>query len=325
MLNNTLNGHFKIEKINKVILSIFPFLFIPLGILFNGITFYIYTRKTLIKTSAGFYFSVLAIVETLALLSGSLKYSTYNLWNFHPHNYSIFLCKFNTTATYILCQMASWILVIISIDRLILIKYPYKFVGTKFIKIRIAFIVSIFFIITIINIPNLIFLDLISVNISNQSMNQICIFDSLSYDQININLIDLFLTAIIPFIIMMFSGVVAAIIILNSKNKISQSTVKPRRKYRFLSTIIARNLLFLVFNLPICLTMIINNLRYQKYIYIDFVFTISNIFVYANFAFSLFVHLIFNDAFYNIFIKIFKKNPNNFVNVLKQVNSIFTF
>ena len=52
MFNETVKIELKIEKINKLTLSIFPFLFIPLFILFNELTFYIYTRKALIKTSA---------------------------------------------------------------------------------------------------------------------------------------------------------------------------------------------------------------------------------------------------------------------------------
>ena len=130
-------------KISTILLIVYPIVLIIIGIALNGIIFFVYTRKALFKTSAGFYFSVSAVVETLALLLGSLKFAINNIFDYDMVTISTFMCKFMSSIIYILCQMSSWILVIISIDRLILIKYPYKFVGSRFIKIRMVFIISV--------------------------------------------------------------------------------------------------------------------------------------------------------------------------------------
>ena len=327
MINGTCSKCDVINKISRILPMIYPIVLIIIGIALNGIIFYVYTRKSLFRTSAGFYFSVSAIVETMALLFGSLKFAINNIFDYDIVLISAFMCKFLSTIIYILCQMASWILVIISIDRLILIKYPYKFAGSRFIKVRIVFIFSVFILISIINIPNLIYLDLTTVNNTDFEEIYICSFTS-SSNYIILNFIDLFLAAVLPFIIMMFSGIIASIIIFNSKKKISHASIKSRKKYKFVSTIIARNVLFLVFNLPICIIHILASYDFElnpvSYAYFILIEILANVCVYANFALSFFVHLIFNKEFYKILAKNFKKKSFDF-NFKSQIQNKITY
>ena len=306
-----------LQQIDLILNRYYPPILIFFSIILNGISFYIYTRPCLIKTSAGFYYSILAIIETLAVICGSFKFFSTIDFDYNLLDKSIYLCKIFKTSIYILTQLASWILVIISIDRLFLIKFPHKCIGSKYRKIRKLCVVLLFFIVVMINMPNLYFFNLINKNTTlNDTIvcEKVCEFDSnIFYNNIILNSIDLALTCFVPFIFMTWSGIIVSIIIIKSKKKITTTPSNSiKNKYKFLSILLARNFFFLLFNLPIYVTLFISNNTIDtsdllKTNRIKLLVTISNICVYINFSFSFFVHVTFNKLFRELFANIFLK------------------
>jgi hypothetical protein len=303
-----------LNNINNALTIVYPLVLIPFGTIFNSITFFIYTRKHMFKSSAGFYFSILAVVETLALVFGSFKFTYNKMNNTDLISLSNFHCKFFTVLIYILNQFASWILVIISIDRLILIQYPYKFIGNKFEKIRKLFVVFLFIFILTINIQNLIYLKLnvIIINNGTENLNSCNLDISSSYTDLSMNIIDLFMASLIPFTLMLTSGLFISKKVIESKKKLTNiEKLSVKKKYKLVSTILARNFFFLILNLPISVMLIIQNYRnslietFENEL-IEFIITISNICVYINYSFSFFVNFIFNEIFRNMVINLVK-------------------
>ena len=226
----------KYLKLNRLLESIYPIMLTIFGFLFNSITFYIYTRKNLIKKSASFYFSFLAIVETIALLFGTFKFNLKGLLNFEILVYSIFCCKFFKSGIFILCQLQSWTLVVISFDRLFMIKYSYIFIGRKYQACRKLCISMVAVLILGINSPNIAYLTVFT-DLNNQT---ICNFKETYnnvYNKLFMMLVDLCMTTLIPFFIMTVNGVIVFKIITNSRNKITHIGGKSlKKKYLFLST-----------------------------------------------------------------------------------------
>ena len=310
-LNQSLNVELT-DQISCILKVLYPPVLTSLSILFNGISFYIYTRKCFIKTSSGFYFSILAVVETLAVIFGSLKFFLQEAFNVTIVSQSILSCKLLQTIIYLLCQFASWILVVISLDRLFLIKYPHKFIGSKAKcrRIRKLIIILLFGLITLINAPNFAFLTLIKKNSKFECDLEV---NFLGYNKFVLNALDLLFTCIIPFACLTISGSLVSMLIIKSKQKISVSRMKSMKSYTFFTkNILARNMFFLLLNLPLCVTIffIANDEEAKeslKQSLVDLLFTLANMFCYVNFSFAFFVHMKYNKLFRKIFFSILRK------------------
>ena len=105
----------------------FPILLIVIGTIGNLITFLIYTRVEFRRTSIGFYYSCLAVVDTVALYVGSIKYYIKAKNDYNLTTESVFACKILTSSIYFLAQLSAWITVIASIYRLFSIVRPLQY------------------------------------------------------------------------------------------------------------------------------------------------------------------------------------------------------
>jgi hypothetical protein len=262
---------------------------------------------------------VLSVSETLLIVIGSLRYflnSSLNLWLSHG---SKFFCKSFLASIYFLSQLSSWILVIISIDRFLSIKFPYKYSITRNNKVCCVTLSIVFVVLSILNLPNLIFPNLFNVTNENKnSTSQMCMIDSSSnYNHFVLNILDLFMATLIPFTLMLITTILIYMsIIKNSKQKMFRTKqIMCNRKYRFISTILVRNFFFLIFNLPICFLVIYNsyydsigqvfNDQEKLQLYKWLAHILANMFNYMNYSFSFFVHFAFNCLFRRIFMNIF--------------------
>ena len=137
----------------------FPILLIVIGTIGNLITFLIYTRVEFRRTSIGFYYSCLAVVDTVALYVGSIKYYIKAKYDYNLTTESVFACKFLTSSIYFLAQLSAWITVIASIDRLFSIVRPLHYSLIRRNKLQYVMVGSIFAVLLLLNGPNIMYLN----------------------------------------------------------------------------------------------------------------------------------------------------------------------
>lgn len=361
-----------LEKLDQQLNVIYPLVLIAFGTCGNLITFYVYTRKYFKNTSFGFYYSCLgkkqkilnlmrfwdfiilfvikdifckhfiALVDTLALCIGSLKFYLNAIDYINLTTYSTLTCKFFTSSIYILAQFSAWIIVLTNVDRLISVISPHVPVMTGYSRSRKFQYISVAFVglvILALNIPNIIYLHiskeyLLDVNNSFELVLT-CELGNRTYYNNNIaDIMDLFIFSLIPFLIMIVSSLIISVTVFRSRLKLKKkyrnisgsnlscltdadSKRKKKKNLQFSFTILGTNLLFLILNLPICLILLIRNFKrqddyfYESRVKLDLAFTVANILAYFNFSNSIIIHFFFNRLFRNRLKDICCKKKSN--------------
>ena len=297
-----------ITQINKI----YPLVIIPLGTIGNILALLVYTRKNFWHTPFGFYNSCLLIVDSLILYVGALKFPliAFDIINLTTH--SEFTCKFFTAGIYILPQFSSWILVLISFERLVVIRSFRILFYVKKRSFQFISIVLIFLIILLINFPNIIYLKVKQKegyypNSTNTPNNSRCEMVDSIIDHHTRDIIDLLAYTLSPFILMTTCSILISITIIKSRRKFKRKLRSLRKEYQLSFTLIFTNLVFLILNSPICVIMVIKSSRktdeYNSKL--ELAYTIGNILAYINFSISVLINFVINRMFTKQFMKMF--------------------
>lgn len=296
--------------LEKEINKIYPIILILIGTLGNTFTFIIYVNSEFTKSSSGYYFAFSALIETLTLYCGLIKYLIYGYSEILIYDVNIYACKILTFLIYALVQIAAWILVLISFDRLIITfssRFLAKYRKRRYQTILILIIVGL---ILVINSPVIYFFRL------NKYINSTtrCEFINREYGFI-INLYDFFLTIFIPVVIMIFCNSMIITKVYKSKNKVFDKKTSSRKIRHFRFTLIAKVVIFIISNLPISITVLTNSILYNSYNVYDedinnLIYTFANMLCYANYSVNFFVHFLLNKYFKNKFYIFLKKTKN---------------
>jgi len=285
------------HSINKV----YPLALITIGTIGNFLTIYIYTRKEFFKTSTGFYFSFLAIIDTLMLYFGLFKFFLEGISQIDIHYESEFNCKFFKFTVNCLAETSAWITVVVSLDRLFIVMFPNSYKISQNKVYQIILVLLIIALISIINTPNLVFLKVVV----NNETELYCDNENIFYLFI-FNLLDLLLSFLIPFLIVIVSSILLIVKLKQSKNRVLVNTKATSKNIsNFVSTVISKDLTFVTLNLPICLTIVINSYRFTFYeAYNDYevwivnlTYCFSNMLLYLNYSINFFVHFCMNKYF----------------------------
>jgi hypothetical protein len=250
---------------------------------------------------------------------GSLKFYLYASTDgtIDLTTHSLFGCKFFTAGIYILPQLSAWILVLISIERLVAIRALQPLFFVKKRSFQFVSVILLLVIIVLINIPNIMYsqlherLDLNDSNISSVSIEETreCDLDTSLFSHRTRNLLDLILYTLAPFAFMTACSVFISMTIIQSKLKFRTIRHRSmRRQYQLSFTLILTNIVFLLLNLPICVVMIIKNSRNSHGIYdpqVEMAYTIASMLSYINFSISVFINFGINRLFTQQFLKMF--------------------
>ena len=140
--NSTSPAPFDLEQhqlgeINRYIYAIlFPIIFL-LGLIGNLLSSLIFSITKLNLSSCGVYFLQLAIYDSIALICGLHHCLTIG---YHVQTPGAWYCQIRNFATYLSMDMASWMIVAISVDRLFKVKLPMK--SRVYVTRKSALIVS---------------------------------------------------------------------------------------------------------------------------------------------------------------------------------------
>lgn len=283
-----------ISEVEKLIIRVFEgqlsIFIVCLGCLGNLMTFIVFCRKRFRKTSLSIYFCSTAISDSLVLFDLLRSFVSYNFETSVPYSSKENYCRMNDFFSFLWPCISAWTLVLISLDRMINILFPKKFkLMTR--KLFQLFLQLIIYLVTfIIFLPLFLFYEInyISSGVDDlleeiflgrmsprrKSMEktekrfeiylntQIYAINK-SATSINCNnylgkqaiyWVDLFLTSILPFILMLLFSIITITSISRLKSKLKlncRCKTEQAMKYNsFAKTSISLNLLFLFLTMP---------------------------------------------------------------------------
>ena len=121
----------------------------------NALSFVVFSRAALKHTAPAFYFRVMVVADTLAVNVGLWPDWLLNAFGIHIYPMTDISCRIQFYLRYPLADCAVWVLVIITIERMVNVRWPHH-VHTIFTRrrTRSSVVIMVFFI-NIINIPSL--------------------------------------------------------------------------------------------------------------------------------------------------------------------------
>ena len=297
----------QLDYINNLINKIYPLILITIGTIGNSFIFYIFTRNQFIKQSTCFYFAFSAVVDTFLLYFGLLKHFIGAMVDIDIRDLSNFNCKFFIYIVYVLQQLSAWTLILISLDRLIVTfstKFGKKLIGRKY---QYFFVIFLLFFFLISNFHIIINCKLI--NRKENGTGQCG--GELKYN-VSLAITDLFLSVLIPFFVTFSSNIILLAKIYKSKNKVFDKQKSLIKTTNYAITIIGKNFVFLVLNIPICVILIKVNINDDFGTSLDIlIYSLSSLLSYSNLSFNFFLFLAINGIFRRRFIKIFTLKQNS--------------
>lgn len=293
--------------------GIYPIVLIPFGTVGNLITLIVYNRKAFAKSPFGFYNSCLMIVNTLTLYVGALKFFLFFQFGYDVTVHSETSCKLLITGIYILPQLSSWIIVLISFERLAAIKFFNISHCFKKRSFQILTVSVCALIIVLINTPSFVYLK-IKKESWQDTLYLLCVMDTpddaLITDKVR-DMVDLMVYTVLPFCFMTTCSLLISRTIITSKRKLRINR-DLRREYQLSSTLLFINFMFLLLNLPICIVMVIRNMMTRRRSTADFnspaqnlAYSIANVFAYINFSNPVLINLFMNQLFRQEFFDLF--------------------
>ena len=285
---------------------------ILLGLIGNGITFIVFSRKTFLKNSISLFCRALAISDSFTLYM-AVVYFYLILYNYSISSYSDTMCKLNFYISYALGSIPGWILIAFSIDKVLSLKK----ISTNRMKKPLKHYMIIFFIVLFnlllyIEIP--IYMKLVPIR-SGWTCNP-------SYLDFGVALNDIYIieSSFLPFVIMFVSSLYTVKLLRDSRRNVelgvTQAEKRRRRDKRYAITSIAFNVLFIVLRMPYLLTLAIGANSFDYYVR-----QVASFMFFLNYVVSFYVHYVSNSIFrkeFLIMIRVRKEtadsgatNPNN--------------
>ena len=279
-----------LDLIKKILLWTFPIIFI-MGSFGNIISFIIFRSDKFKNTIFYTYFSILNILNTITITYSINDFLSYQ-YGISIQNTSVYFCKLNLYIIYSMAPVASYIIVIVGLDRMISIICPCKFTFRNSIIFQYAICLPLLIFNMAFYTPLIIYSDyeLVINNATNSTSYECKLNDNgLTYKM------DLFNSTIVPFILMISSTSVTIYGLFNSRKKANNKIKK--KDIRFALTSIFLDICFFILNLPIALYLYLSD-----YIYIDsklgdFLYVVTSVFYYMNFGVMFYINFYVNNVF----------------------------
>lgn len=308
------------ENLNQFSNLIKNFLFyanviiVPLGIIFNILTILVFSRKQFRANTLGFYYRIIGVFDIIAITMTFFNYFGYSI-KYEFELKSNVSCKLIHFLNRISFQVSAWLNVMVTIDRLISLKYPNRrinFFQTK----NCCIVIGIFSLACILNGPNLL-LELVTkqTNLTSKSYFVQCTSNSAEL-LFYIDLVNILSRMILPFILMIIINTLLILTLFASKSKIKHKIdTKIKREHNFALSLIILNLFFLVNLIPYSITTVLVNLSQfktlDKLIIAALAFVISSYIALLNNVLPFLIHLKFNKLFAKEFASILKLSIAN--------------
>jgi len=284
---------------------IFPLFIFLIGLVGNIFSLIVLSNKELKKIGPKIIYQYLFIFDSFFLLC----IITINLQLAYNLDATIFysiICKLINYFIYTLCVISPFLIVYISIDRYISIKYPARRFLLRKPKTQHIYFWLVFITSHLYYVPVAFFYDISSESLSNTTTSSpSCFFDN-NESKILVSYMDLAFRVIIPFTMMFVLTGLLIKSIFESRNRIVENFLAEQNrtfykeiKLSFSSILV--NLIYIFTELPCTITY-----YYPQYFSND-VYVLTTYILFANYALNFYILLFTNSLFREKFLKIFKK------------------
>ena len=306
-------------------ISIWSILVVALiGLPANILAFIIYSREKFRNISFSIFFKALIISDTLTLLLGDLPKFLRKRFDINIKTLSLETCRLFYLIPYAVPATSAWLIVIISIDRLVSIKMPQRFLFRKKTSFQILACLGTFvyniLLYTQLNFSYLVF----SYSYNNMtSLNETTIVCQEISDDV-LSWLDLFNSTVVPFLFMLVFTLVTLKHIFDSRKKamahqsnnttVSANTTNISSKDRFFATTsIFLNIFFFITNIPLPVYGLVITYVTNIDLSADYIFSSFTHFIYyLNFASTFFISYFTNSIFHKAFWETLSNNSDNF-------------
>lgn len=305
--------------------KIVPPILLLLGTVGNVLSILVLRRPTIRKSVCSMYLVMLAIIDLLVLYTGILRQWILNTFDFDIRATSSAACKIHIWILYSSMDYSAWILIAVTIERVLLLWFPNKMqcVCTK--KVAMLVLISIASFLLLVNSHILYGYELSTGKTSNH-----CHYVSKSYLQFWISSwpsIDLVIFCIIPGSFLVVGNILIFVKVLISRRAINRqvstysTSSQQRRDSKFSSMtamLIAVNCVFLVCNIPSRAFMIENtswsfDTCGHNYAKMSLLWCIFNLLMYVNNSVNFLLYIISGSRFRNEIKEIFKRRKQNHI------------
>lgn len=280
--------------VNETILKwIIPVCLIILGLFGNVFSYIIFSRKALSKFPTRNVYRALALADSIYLLFISTEYSFF-YFGIKLRRMSNLSCKLTRFLSFSLGSISAWLLVYISINKYILIRYyNNKLVTQNWFQNFLISLIILYNLFYYTPVMILVSLREVKNHTSNTSFHR-CDFET---NQLTvINWMDLINFSLVPFTFMFIISILIIYTIFKSRLRFLRlRTFHDRNKFKkdikFAISSILFNICFIILNLPICVTNIleldVNSLLNDVYFY----------FFLTNFGINFYILVFSNSIF----------------------------
>ena len=285
------NIDYQFTLITSIILTI-------VGFIGNSLTVFIMAKPKMRNISMFRYLIVSMVNDCWVLVT--MWFCTFS----EAFQNSSISCKWTNYIEYLNYNYSGWIVVVSLADRLITVKFPYKFMFRNQLKFQVFVLLVIYIILIFLNIPFYIYYDID--DLSNQSICEINDPNTGFY----VELSGALMGVIIPFILML---IISSLIgrFLTKKGKSIHMKKSLKKEVRLIKMMISMSIFFITCNLPFYIQQLIHDVLFFDDSKLsnsisNFIFNITNqlTFVYNSFGFfiCLFSNNVFREYFYSNFV-----------------------
>lgn len=288
---------------------LFPVVVIVGGVGGNLIGLAVLSSKNMTKLSIRNVYRYMLVFDTLFISQSVISYMQYG-YNYDPTISSVGFCKVFNYFNYSLSLMSPMLIVYVSLERYLSIKYSKRFQFFKSNKFQVTYlfvvvIFNAFYYLGIAFYFDIVPVDTASANLTNQSGETTiqCTFatnDSL----VMYSWMDLVNRAIVPTILMTMGTILLSHSIFQSRTRVAgnQSITENKnfkKDMKFTVTSIFLNLVYVLLNLPISITIFFPNYQTSSvYVFSFFLF-------YLSYGVNFYIILTFNSMIRNEFLSFF--------------------
>ena len=275
------------------LIATIPTIILITSIVNNILIILVYSRKRFNKLPTRNIWRLLSIVDIFCCLQ-IIKHLSYNLFEIKLYTFSLYSCKFITYFSYF-SSISAWLHVYLTSERFFSILFP---AANFFIRRKQVIITTLIFALNILFYSQRFFLS----GIVTKNNETYCgnILDS----SLRVFMwIDLFNSALIPFILMFLCSMYLTVYVLDQRKRIQKNTLstmqnknrKLKRDIKFSLTLIFLNFAFIALNLPINVYFIVDSESYIWYSILDDLY-------YSCYAVNFFIYFGFNSIFREEFL-----------------------
>ena len=321
--NTTVSLGTTLNNITNQINLYYSAIVIPIGIILNFITCFIFARSSSVTKKnviINLLYIGLGAYDILALINSILFAQLLPALGIYLVNYSPVTCIILNWYRKVVIQAPSWVQVLITLERYLSVCFANRFTLFKRKRNVIAMLLSIFALLTVVNIGQAwYFMALVGQNNTyyafNGDDNSLIIQSNSSYictssneDSLATDIINVLFRFVFPFSIMIVLNVFITKNLYESKRRtnVGNRSFKQERNYTF--TVVGFNVLFFVLNLPWTVYYILSHIQNSGVVIFNASLDISILDLMNSVVFSIFYLNNLSSFFLNIFFnKIFRK------------------